>query len=120
MRAKEKIDRLKDITFAPCKSRNDGLISVTQEGMDETRQWEEGRVNIDIGKMSVDFCVLVSYTKDEFEEEMEDAGDPIPNLDTIDFDFSNIPFCRVDELTGIIEGHPNGVICNGDYIQWIE
>ncbi len=50
-------------------NRNDGLISFTEEGMEETRHWEEGRVTIDITAKKVLFDVYYYDTEDEISKE---------------------------------------------------
>ena len=44
-----------EITLPIFKSRNDGIIRVSEEGLKRTRDWEEARVTIDIGTEKVDF-----------------------------------------------------------------
>ena len=57
---------LMDVIIKPARSRNDGLISVTAQGMDDTRRWEEGHVDIDLGKEAVWFEVFNAYDRDEW------------------------------------------------------
>ena len=51
-------------------SRNDGLISFSEKGMEDTRSWEEGRVEVDIENKTVCFDVFWSWDyndEDEFD-----------------------------------------------------
>ena len=41
--------------FKECEGRNEGLLCVTESGMEETRKWEEARVTINIDTNTVDF-----------------------------------------------------------------
>ena len=56
-------DRAPNKTFARATSRNEGLIATTEAGIDETRQWAEGEVIIDIGARNVRFFVLHTDTE---------------------------------------------------------
>ena len=53
-------------------SRNDGLICISQKGMEETRYWEEARVEIDLKTREVDFLALATALADSYEHERED------------------------------------------------
>ena len=44
----DKLDEDKKKYFAVGTNRNNGLISMTEESMENTRSWEEGRITIDI------------------------------------------------------------------------
>ena len=57
------------IKRAKMVDRNSGLISFSEEGMEETRDWEEGRVSIHLDTLTVDFDVLWIIDKKEFIEE---------------------------------------------------
>ena len=46
--------------FLEAWSRNDGLICLSEEEMEGTRNWEEGRVTIDIERKEIDFDVWFS------------------------------------------------------------
>lgn len=88
---KEKQTAFVDMIINPACSRNDGLISVSYEGMDETRMWEEGHVDIDLGEEVVWFDVFDAYTKDEWCDEYGD--DEYENLHVEQgVNFSEIPF----------------------------
>lgn len=67
-------------------SRNDGLICITENSIEDTRSWEEGRVTINLLKETFDFNVFYSFTredlKDSFMEEdkqiLKDINNAIP------------------------------------------
>jgi hypothetical protein len=66
------------------------LISITEEGIKETELWEEGRVEIDLTNKVVNFDVLFSHTRDEYEAYYDDiAYEDIP---IYDIKFEEIPF----------------------------
>lgn len=53
--------------------RNNGLIAFTEEEMEETRSWEEGRVSIHLDTLTVDFDVLWIIDKKEFIKEYKNS-----------------------------------------------
>ncbi|MBR2138627.1 MAG: hypothetical protein IKC22_00750 [Bacilli bacterium] len=81
-------------------NRNLGLISFTDEGMEETRKWEEGRLTIDIdfddkdydfygNKNLVDFEVYFQVDEEEinesYEEEIKSGKLDLNNLTEFEF-----------------------------------
>lgn len=81
-------------------NRNLGLISFTDEGMEETRNWEEGRLTIDIdfddkdydfygNKNLVDFEVYFQVDEEEinesYEEEIKSGKLDLNNLTEFEF-----------------------------------
>lgn len=81
-------------------NRNLGLISFTDEGMEETRKWEEGRLTIDIdfddkdydfygNKNLVDFEVYFQIDEEEinesYEEEIKSGKLDLNNLTKFEF-----------------------------------
>lgn len=53
--------------------RNGGLISITEEGIEDTRNWQEGGVDIDIGTEEVNFDVINGVDEDELDEWFGDS-----------------------------------------------
>lgn len=96
--AKEKallIDELKGFSLKDTTGRSDGLIAVDEVNMKETRDWEEGRVTIDLDNKTVDFGVFFLETTEEFNEWRKIDINTLPK---INFDLSNIPFDKFDEF----------------------
>lgn len=116
----DKTGKFKNIEFVDAKSRNDGLISVTEEGMEETRNWEEGRVEIDIGKETVNFMVFFETSDDEYEEGRDEGS--AARVPSVDFDFYSLcKFKDFPKLVNIVESNPYGVrIGDNRIIEWIE
>jgi len=79
-------------------NRNEGLLSVTQEGIAETEYWEDGRITYDIDSGTIDFQIAY-YEGDSYEDFCEsykqEYNKKYPYDDNeiplIDFDFSAIP-----------------------------
>lgn len=106
------------IRFQNASNRNDGLISVTEEGIEETRRWEEGRVTINLDSETVNFSVYWDYAEEEYEDNFD--GD-FMDLPEYDFDFSEIPFAKFGDLEAIIDQYPDGFRNPEGYaIRWIE
>ena len=53
----------------PCSDRNNGLISITDDGISETEKWAEGAAIIDIGEWVVRFGVMSSVDEDVLQED---------------------------------------------------
>lgn len=54
-------------------SRNEGLLAITEDGMQSTRDWEEGRVEIDLGTKRVLFDVFWEVSKEELKDEYPES-----------------------------------------------
>lgn len=65
----------------PCIDRNRGLIAITEEGMRDTKVWEEGRVTIHLDSKTVDFNVFFYFDPVEFEKEYERKVETLPVFD---------------------------------------
>ena len=62
----------------PCIDRNRGLIAITEEGMRDTKGWEEGRVTIHLDSKTVDFDVFFRLDREEYEEDYYGNVDMLP------------------------------------------
>jgi hypothetical protein len=108
------------INFSSAIDRNEGLIAVTEKGMEETRSWEEGRVTINIEEANFCFDVVSYYDKDEY---VEDYGvKSLSKLTQIDHNFflDYLPFEKISWLREFVKNNPTGVIVNSCVINWIE
>lgn len=117
-------NKFANIDFKPAASRNDGLISVTEEGMNETRSWEEGRVTIDISSRTFAFDVVFEYDQKEYEKECcgDECGPPAESLPELPWDLNDIPFEDIDCLINFVEANQYGTrdTHNNTIITWIE
>lgn len=96
--------------FDIATSRNGGLIAISEKGMNETRQWEEGRVEIVLDNEIVNFIVLSSYPKDEYLEFYEETEESFQEMPVFSTNNENIPFAEFDVFaTTIIDLIKNGV-----------
>ena len=106
-----------------CVDRNEGVLSITREGMQNTRYWEEGRVIIDIGKRTIIFRIYLVLTKEEYLDDYYDL-EHYEQLPTIDYDIrKEIPFDEFEELknlyTSTIDTYGFKRL-DGSVIHWIE
>lgn len=100
--------------FKECKGRNYGLLAITDKGIEETRDWEEGRVTINLDNKTINFEVYWEYDPTE-----EDYYDTKPQFKKLGLNLNNLKFTELDELAEqinftehsnrrIIEELPNG------------
>lgn len=113
--------------FARCRNRNEGILEVSEKGMEDNRRWEEGRVTIDLDSQTVDFSICCSYHPDDFlryriddvgdeEDEAESMLDAMPRYY---FNFSALTIDDLTELQCVIEDHPAGILNYGEVVEWV-
>ena len=115
----------KRLPINDCVGRNEGILSITKEGMQNIRNWEEGRVTIDIGKRTILFRVYWEWTKEEYLDDYYDM-EHYEQLPTIDYGLEKeIPFDKFEELKNLYTRTigTNGFkrpIPDGSVVCWIE
>ena len=118
-----------DLTrFNRCLGRNEGILEISEQGMNGNRSWEEGRVTIDLDAKTADFQVCWSmrfdeylrYRTQELEETTEEATEMINSMPRYDFDFAALTVDDLMELKGVIEGYPDGIVNGNLVVEWIE
>lgn len=70
--------------YDECVDRNEGLIAISTEGINNTRSAEEGRVQIDIKNKTVNFEVISIYEPADWMDW---------NGDTSESSYLNLPTC---------------------------
>lgn len=107
-----------------CVDRNEGFLSITKKGMQDTRNWEEGRVIIDIGKRTILFRVYWEITKEEYLDNLYGDLEHYERLPTIDYDLEKeIPFDKFEELKNLYTSTVDTYGFkkpDGSFIAWIE
>lgn len=107
----EATKKYKIFKFNKAVSRNAGLIAITEEEMDNTRNWEEGRVEIDFTNEIVRFYVFWDMSIEDFiqdEEDVEEEPEAINDLFNIPSylnDVTNIPFAEFDDFAKFVCGN---------------
>ena len=105
-------DQTMNLKLKPCIDRNEGIIAIIKEDIEETRYWEEGRVSIDIEKKTVDFNVIHEYTEEELRENYDEEEIKELNTKEINRSFKNILFEDIFELKAFIDkSNYNGEYC---------
>lgn len=90
--------------LTPFYDRNEGVISVDDNDIEETRNWEEARINIDIGTKTFDFDCFSIIDKTDYESDFVECGCPkFDALPIVNFDFNNIPFDKFDDFLQLME-----------------
>ena len=88
-------------------SRNNGLIALSQKGMEEMQRWSEGDVTIDIDEDEIHFEVygwyesLLEYNEERAEWD-EDWGNGIPMQDVPDIGY-DLSCIAVDDIGAVLE-----------------
>lgn len=96
-------DKTMNLKLKSCRDRNEGIIGITKEDIEETRYWEEGRVSIDIEKKTVNFNVMHEYTIKEFKDNYDEEEIKEMDIEKINRDFNNIQFEDIFELKAFID-----------------
>lgn len=89
------LPQIRGFLLKPSEGRNAGLTSITEAGMDETEDWEEGRVTIDIGTNRVNFDNFFYRDLEEYDEEEIAKFNAIPRIQC-NFHFDNMTFDEFD------------------------
>lgn len=105
---------LKGAKFAECKGRNDGLISISKDGINETRFWQEASVYIFIDEKRISFRVFWKQRAWEYEKEQREEYDNIVNtkdLEHAEWNIDEIKFNSWKEFCDFLKTQ--------DYEPWI-
>lgn len=117
--AEDTTGRFNNISFQDCDNRNTGLLSVTEQGMEETRKWEEGRITVDIGAEDFIFDVWFIMNNEDFEDDFESSADQLTDTQ-IDLTEA-CKFSDFEKFRKAIVDNPNGVRLDDDTVLcWIE
>lgn len=113
----KKAKELYNRPFNPASDRNGGLISVSPEGIEDTRRWEEARVTIDLTAERVDFEAIVRMSEEEYVDEWEGK---LEGVETIDIDIHEMRYSELDTLAELIKNNPTFKITSeSDFIYTI-
>lgn len=102
-------------------NRNEGLIAISEEGMNETESYEEGRVTIDIGKNTFLWEVYSTYTRSELELDLEFEKETIKKAVITEFNvLQEIPIENFkDLLRDVYLAYNNGLLKIKDELDYI-
>lgn len=92
----KKISALDGATFAECNCRIEGLLAISKDGIQETRNWQEGTVFIFLDEKRISFRVFFTEKSWEWvKEQREYYGNQeasARDLDVVSFNFDDIKF----------------------------
>lgn len=123
-RIKEEVEKkhlpkeLAKYKYKPCVDRNEGVISVSRKGIEETRDWAEGTVQIDLDTDRVSFNVLWEIVRDDFDSEEEYYKERIADAYELDYDLLNmskeeaLDFAEVVHHNIVIYKDKTGTYCS--------
>lgn len=111
-------------TFEIATDRSDGLIQISEKGMQETRNWEESRIEIHLDEEVIYFGVYSLYDKESYLQNYEEPEEayqdlPVHSLNMVDFPFDEFAqFAK--KLNSIMESDISSFRTpNGDVIRLI-
>lgn len=79
--------------LTPCYGRDKGLIAVTDNSIQETRNWEEARVTIYLDEERIEFDVGYREKKWDYDKECKEWDKPkFDELPIIEWNLSDIKF----------------------------
>lgn len=96
---------LEDYKPRACTGRNDGLIAISAEGMDNTRNWEEGRVELHLNTWKGNYIRYAVYSKYSLTEYKNDFEVEPNSLAKVDFDFEDVPLEKITELEALVSNN---------------
>lgn len=102
------ISSLKDSAFNECAGRNNGLISISENGINKTRMWQEGAVYIYLDEDRIGYKVY--WVKDRWDwerDEKEEHDNPVEfkDLEVVDVNFDDIKFSNIDSFVDFVNSH---------------
>ena len=94
--------------FETANSRNDGLISITEKSINETRKWQEHALYIYLDEGRMNFQVIYNREIWNWEKDQKEYSDnPMKreDLSVLDIDFTDIKFDKIDEFGEFLAEH---------------
>lgn len=111
----KKLPVLDGVIFAECNGRNDGLIGISEEGISETRLWQEGSAYIYLDEKRISFRVFHTQRKWEWEkeqrEEYENEKANAKDLDVVSLNFDDIKFEAWADCNDFLRSREEPFIC---------
>jgi len=100
-----KYKELKDISIQDCVNRNEGLISITPEGIQETRYWAEHAIYIYLDEERIKYDVYWETDRWDYDRAFEEDRRDIAynELEEFDYNFDDIKFKDVRKFRHFID-----------------
>ncbi len=124
--AGQKLEGFDSNQFQDAINRNEGLISISVEGMTETQRWEEERVTIHLDNQLIEFGACFSSSdEDEYCEDDEETEEEYEALPVYARDISEFSFNEIQEVKTFVEdviaaGHYEYRLPSGAVISFVE
>lgn len=114
-------DKLLGDDFETATDRNDGLIAISEKGIDETRAWQEGAVYIYLDENRMKFDVLhhryfFDWQKDE--EKYNGRKVELNDIPMYNIDFSDIKFDGLMALEYFLRTHEDDGVFRTTLDRW--
>ena len=116
----KKIPEFSGIELQPATNRNDGLLSITAEGIEETQRYAEETAVFDIGTEEIDFDLYYEYDRDFVADWFGD--EPLADLPDAESDLlsRNLKYYELEKLVNLFNDYPYGFLkSDGTAIKWI-
>ena len=94
--------------FETANSRNDGLISITEKSINETRKWQEHALYIYLDEGRMNFQVIYNreiWNWEKDQREYEDNPKKREDLPVLDIDFTDVKFDKIDDFGCFLKKH---------------
>ena len=114
------VDELKDIKFEETAGRNEGLIGISPNEIDNTRTWQEHSLYIYLDENRMSFKVYFTNDRWEWESNNKEEGIEVKfdDLEVTDINFDDIKFDKIDSFEEFVSKHlENNFITKFD--RWI-
>lgn len=116
-------------TFAISNDRNEGLIAISEDSMEESSRWEEGRVDIYLDSETIEFNVWMEVLIEQYIKDIEDISEErykeiskkvLNNIENIPFeeDIHKVPINKFAKFADIVLEADYNMMINGNiYIK---
>ena len=112
-------ERYPNEEFSNDVSRNDGLIAITEKGMEDMQGWSEGDINIDLDTGMVHNEVIWGCGSDYLEEWEKEMGKK-PKVKELTCNIFEFSFDDIGKVIHEVENGENMVSYNGEIYQLIQ
>lgn len=116
--------KYKEESFRVASNRNDGFISITEKCMQETRTWDEERLEIFIDEEFINFSVFSSSDKESYLENYDETEEGYLSLPVHALEVDDIAFDEFNQFAGQLSTMLHANISsfrteNGDVISFL-
>jgi len=101
----KQIEELKDANFAKYIDRNNGLIAISENGIDYIRSWQDYSLYIYLDEQRMSYKVFSSQGKWEYTSNCKKNNNYVKydDIDIVDVNFEDIKFKDIDKFASFVE-----------------